>query len=752
MSRLSKALIAGLLIGMLGVTASLVPFVLGLEENIGLDLLFKLRGSRKTPADVIVITVDKASADYLNLPTKPYKWPRSLHARLTENLADKGASVIAFDMIFDEARSAEEDNLFAEAIRNTRNVVMCEHLKKERISLTDEDGRHAGDLDIETLVPPIPPLARSAVALAPFPLPKVPVKVSQYWLFKEGAGGVPTLPVVVFQIFALDVHDEFTRLLKKVSPSEADKLPHDKDSIIRTGNVEKVIRNLRDIFEKKPLVAEKMLEELENSEIFSIDMKKNQILKSLIRMYQGTNSRYLNFYGPPGTIKTVSYHQLLQREESSAVNERQLDLNGKAVFVGLSQRLWSEQKDGFHTVFSQSSGLDISGVEIAACAFANLLEDMPVRPLVFHANVALFLFWGLAMGILCLLFPSLIAAVSVIGVSVVYLVAAEFQFKSTGTWYPLVIPLLIQAPTAYFGAVLWKYFETNRERQNIKMAFGYYLPDAVVDQLAKDIAYIKSNSQMVYGTCLFTDAEHYTALSENMALNELSTFMNNYYETIFEPVKQHGGIVSDVVGDSMLAIWATAHPDAALRTKACLTALDIADAVDRFNQSSHTMQLPTSIGLHSGKMMLGSIGAIHHYEYRAVGDVVNSASRLQGLNKHLGTQILVSEDALYQLDGFLTRELGEFLLVGKSRPIKVFELISRMEKSNEQQRNLCTIFTEALNAFRRQSWQEAIEGFYECMRMHRGDGPSIFYIPLCRKYRDYPPGETWRGLISIDKK
>ncbi|OEU51551.1 MAG: hypothetical protein BA872_00130 [Desulfobacterales bacterium C00003060] len=752
MPRLSKALIVGLVIGMLGVMASLAPFGLSLEENIGLDLLFKLRGVREAPSDVIIVTADKVSADKLNVPTEPHKWPRSLHARLIDNLVKKGAAVIAFDMVFDEARSYEHDNLFAEAIKNARNVILSEYLRKEKVLLTDEEGKHAGHLDIERLVPPIPPLARSAVALAPFPLPKVPVKVSQYWMFKKSAGDTATLPVVAFQIFALEVYDEFVHLLGKVSPSQSDKLPYTKDMVITGKGVQSLVHVLRDTFEKEPLIAEKMLEDLQDSRTFSVDTKKAQVLKSLIRMYQHTNSRYLNFYGTPGAIETVPYYRLLESQENSADNQEQFDLSGKAVFVGVSEHLSPEQQDGFYTVFSQSSGVDISGVEIAAIAFANLLEDMAVQPLGFRTHLALVFFWGMGLGILCLLFPTVIATVSVIGLSLLYLFAALYQFKNTGSWHPLVIPLFFQAPIAYFGTVLWKYSDLNKERQNIKRAFGYYLPSRVVDQLAKNMANMKTSSRMVYGTCLFTDAHHYTALSENMDPKELNSFMNNYYEAVFEPVRQHGGIVSDVVGDSMLAIWATAHPDAALRTQACLTALDIAAAVDRFNQSSGNLQLPTRLGLHSGHMMLGNIGAIDHYEYRAVGDVVNSASRLEGLNKCLGTQILVSEDALYQLEGFLTRRLGEFLLVGKSKSITVHELICRVEEFNEQQRELCETFTEALNAFRRQSWEEAIQGFSESMKLYEKDGPSSFYIALCEKYRENPPGKMWNGLVSLDKK
>ena len=752
MSRLSKAIIVSLLIGIMGVIASHVPIGFDLEENIGLDLLFRLRGVREPPSDVIIVTLDKASADNLKLPAEPEKWPRSLHASLTENLVKQGAAVIAFDMIFDEPGLIEDDNLFAQAISNAGNVVLCQCLEKETLTLTSKEGTPRGELIIERLAPPTPPLAQSALALAPFPLPKVPVKVSQYWTFKTEAGDAPTLPVAVFKIFAFEVYDEFIRLLGKVNPSQVEKLLYDKDTIIRNRWVEETILILRDLFRENLIVGEKMIEEIRNLNSLSFDAKKKQILKSLIKIYQGPKSRYLNYYGPPGTIETLSYYQLLQHHEKSSAKQRQLDLNGKAVFIGLSEGLRLEQKDGFYTVFSQSSGLDISGVEIAASAFANLLEDKPVQPLVFPAHCITVFLWGVLLGILCLFMTPVIAALSMISLSILYLCVAQFQFNNTGSWYPLVIPLFFQAPIAYFGTILWKFFETNKERQNIRRAFEYYLPEKVVGRLAKNLGDIKKDIQTVYGTCLFTDAEQYTSLSENMDPKELTSFMNKYYRAVFEPVRRYDGFVSDVKGDSMLSIWATASPDIALRKKACLAALDISSAVQQFKQNSDTLHLPTRIGLHSGYISLGNIGAMNRYEYRPVGDIVNTASRIENLNKYLGTRILVSQEVLHQIDGFLTRKLGEFIFAGKSKPVTVYELISRTEESSEQQRNLCASFTEGLNAYYKQSWEEAIKAFYESTKTYEQDGPSTFYLHLCEKYKANPPGEMWDGLVSLRYK
>ena len=747
-----KAILVSFLVGMLGVMASVVPIGVGLEENIGLDLLFKLRGIKTPPSEVVIVSLDKATVDALQLPTDPEKWPRSLHANLIENLVQKGASVVVFDMMFHEPGLLEQDNLFAKAIRKAGNVVLCQCLHNETVPLTDKDGRNKGELIIERLIQPIPSLERSALALAPFPLPKVPVKVSQYWTFKTEAGDTPTLPVTVFQIFVFKLYDEFIQLLEKVGPSQTEVLLRDKNTIIENRWIEETMLMLRNLFKENPLLGKKMLQEIQRSGILSSDVKKKRILESLVNLYQGSKSRYLNFYGPPGTIENISYYQLLKFDQGPAANQMKLDLRGKAVFVGLSENIRLVQKDGFYTVFSQPNGLDISGVEIAASAFANLLEDNPIQPLVFPKHHLTIFFWGILLSLLCFFLPPTLAAIGVIILSILYLTTAVAQFKHTGAWYPVVVPLFFQVPIAYFGTTLWKFFETNKERKNIRTALEYYLPEREVNRLCNNVGDIKKNIQTVYGICLFTDAEEYTSKTEDLEPKELARLMNKYFGAIFDPVRRYGGFVSDIKGDSVLSLWATPKPDVTDRRKACLAALDILNSVELFKHSSDTLYLPTRIGLHSGFISLGSIGAMNRYEYRPIGDIVNTAAKIENLNKYLGTRILVSEEVLHQIDDLITRKLGKFLLAGKSRTITVYELISRSEESDLLQKNLCKTFTEGLNAYEKQSWEDAIKAFYEVTKTYNEDGPSAFYLHLCEKYRINPPDEMWDGVVVLRTK
>ncbi|MEJ2684124.1 MAG: adenylate/guanylate cyclase domain-containing protein [Candidatus Sulfobium sp.] len=751
MPRLFKAILLGLLVGIMGLAVSPLHSMLKLDENVGMGLLFKMRGARQAPADAVVVSIDKESSEKLNLPDNPDKWPRSLHARLTETLAKKGASVIAFDVHFIEPRSARDDRLFAEALKKAGNVVLCEPLKMKEVPLSGGQEYDDTASNIVKVVPPIDLFTRAAAAIAPFTLPRIPFKVSQYWTFETGAGDSPTMPAVALQLFAAPVYGDFIHLLQKTSPDRAGELPIDIKTARETTGVKELMKKIRGTFESDPLIADRMLGELERSDTLSADLKKRRLVESLIKMYGGGNSRFIDYYGPPGTVTTIPYYRALE-SGGEAAGDKKIDFKGKAVFVGLSEVLLAERKDSFYTVFSRANGTFIGGVEIMATSFLNLLTDTPMKPVSTSSYILVIFLWGVLIGIICRISPVGYAAVATAGLGVLYLIAAEYQFKNSNTWYPVIIPLFLQAPVAFFGAVIWDYIETNKERQNIKKAFEYYLPKDVVSQLSKDIAQIKTGSQVVHGVCLFTDVAEYTSLCETMGPRELGIFMNKYYETLFRPVKQHDGFVSGIIGDAMLALWVSAGSETALRGKACSAALDINMELQRFDQSPGCEKLKTRIGLHCGQIFLGHVGALDHYEYTPMGDIVNTASRIEGLNKYLGTSVLVSEDIVDSLDRFLIREVGKFRLKGKAKPIVAYELMGLRESAEEKQKIACDVFAEALSAFRSYSWDVAKEDFGRVIEILGEDGPSVFYQALCDRYKEDQPAESWDKIVEMGSK
>ncbi len=524
MSRLLEAAVFGLLIGFVGLLISFLPVAHDLEEDIGLGLLFKLRGARKPPSDVVVVSIDRESAERLKVSPNPDRWPRALHAELISNLVREGARVIVLDIYFIEPRSNADDASLAAAIQQARNVVLAEPLRAEEVHSLDSVGSTAGHLIVKKLQT-IEPISDAAFATAPFVLPRMPLRVSQYWAFQASAGDTPTFPIVAFQLSALSVYDHFRDLIEKVSPSLAGKLPQDAARAFGTRGAGRFLRDIRELFESDPTLAEKMIGELDRVGPSAYKADDYRLIKSLVRVYGGNNRRYLNFYGPPRTITTIPYDQAL-RLGGDSDGGRKLPLKGKTVFVGYSEILLAERQDSFHTVFSRANGVFISGVEIAATAFANLLEDAPVKMLGYRSYILLILIWGIVVGLISRTNGTVAAAMILVVVSGFYLGAVEYQFKVNTVWYPIVVPLYLQAPLGSVAAVLVNFFETNRERQNIKSALGYYVPSDVVNQLARNIVDIRRGGQTVYGACLFADAAGYTSLSETMGPRELSGNVN----------------------------------------------------------------------------------------------------------------------------------------------------------------------------------------------------------------------------------
>ncbi len=743
-----RATTFGFLIGIGGLLAAFIPFIQHIEEDLGLGLLFKMRGVRKAPDDVVVVSIDRDSAARLDLSGSPSRWPRSTHATMVERLARAGARVITFDVYFTEPRSSEEDQRFAGAIKEAGNVVLAEPVRARDVAAAS--AHEDGPVDHHRLfksVKPIPVLAEAAVTSAPFVLPRFPVKVSRYWTFQASIGDFPTFPVVAFQLYALPVYSDFLRLFKKVSPEMSDTFPDDGSELISAA---RQTRGARHGFRKDPRVAQKMIGELERSQLAHHDVRKYRMLRSLIDLYGGGNHRYLNYYGPPRTLATLPYHEVLKLELDADAS-LQDKVHGKAVFIGLSENLLTENEDSFYTVFGNPDGVFLSGVEIAATAFANLMEDSPVRPLGNYYIVWLILGWGLLIGVVCRVARVVVAAVAVLGLSGAYLYVAAQQFAANGVWSPILVPLFLQNASGFLGASFWKYYEVHRERKNIRDALGFYVPAEVIHQLANDVMDLKKGDQTVYGVCLFSDAAGYTTVSEAMGAQQLGEHMRKYLDAAFRPIKENDGLILDLKGDSILAIWRGGRSDAELRTRACHAALGLAEAVKRFNSASERFKLPTRIGVHAGQIFLGNVGSAEHYAYGARGDAVNTASRLEGLNKIVGTRILVSDEVLAGTEGFLSRRAGAFLLKGKSQPVTVHELTGRVNEASEGQKAARDGFADAMESFRRRCWSEAREKF-QSLAQSTDDELAGFYRRRCEEYEKHPPRDIRADVILIDEK
>lgn len=704
---------------------SLVPAVLSLDESLGLGLLFTVRGTVAPPAEVAVVSISRDSAAAVGQPAELDRWQRARHAELLDSLTEAGAEAVAFDVFFDEPRA--DDARFAEAIAHAGNVVLGERI------VQDPDGSSPALPGlVESHVLPIDELGRAALASAPFALPVIPYAVGQFWTFGP-SGDLPSLPAVALQAYLLRYYDDFAALLASVRPRL--RVPTSRAALLRAHDLPAAMGQLRAAFASDASLAVDARAALERRP----GDEASRALGALIGLYAGAESRYLNYYGPARTIRTIPFDVALR-------SRGDLDLRGKMVFVGGSEPRQSEQQDYFHSVFSQQTGANLSGVEIGATAFANLLGQRSIVALPMWATLLLVALWGAALAAVVGATTAR-AFVLAAAAGALYFAWVYWQFDAHGLWWPLLVPLALQPPVAVALAVLLNYAEVLRQRELIQAALGRYVPQDVVRRLSEQNARSVPERRLLQGACLCTDVESYMTVAETLDARELAELMDEYFGVLSRVVKEHGGFVVDAAGDALIAVWAAAGPLAESRLRACRAALGVVAAVDEFN-ARRIPQLPTRVGVESGELLLGDFGPEERLGYRAIGDIVNTASRLEGLNKILGTRVLVSAATLAGTSELAARDVGMFLLRGKSTPLRVQELLSVGEGALWPPAMQFAAALEQLVAAR---WADAQREFAALRAAFPEDGPTVFYAALSADYARAPP-RNWAGAVVITAK
>lgn len=747
MKRWLRGTLIGVFIGACGIVLALTPLQLSLETRVGLYTLFHLRGERPPPADVAIVAIDGRTGEKLGLSPLPRDWPRSIHARLVEELTRRGAAVIVFDFDFRRSRSEQQDLIFARAIASANRVVLFEHLSGRRQPIEGPDGRIQGSIWVEELEPPLPALAGAARALAPFPLPKLGAAVHQFWTFKPSARNTPTMPAAALQLYALQHYEPWRNLLAGSTPLPLDGLPVRAAEVRNAEQMKALMQGTYSLFSKDPDLAARITT---TSTPSTSDDVSSRTQHALLALYAGNIERYLNYYGPPGTIPTLSYQAVIKGAESKSAPAT-LDVAGKVVFVGYSDLYDPGQPDRFFTVFTRDDGVDLSGVEIAATAFANLLTDQSVKPLDAGTTLLTLLFFGLTVGALVYLAPAVLGVTLAIVLAAAYATGAQLSFNSAGVWWPLATPLLVQLPLALFIGLLAQYRLERRRVEHISEAIRQYVPESVSRLLTTSGQTPHSVNKVTYGTCLATDMAGFSTIAEKMGPGDLANFLNEYFEVLAQALKRHGVEVTEFRADAIMCAWTGEADDVAVRRQPLLAALDAAQAISLFN-TQRNLTGSVRVGLADGEFYVGHAGGGGHFVYSIVGDCANTASRIEGLNKHLGTQLLATSSVVDGQDDLLVRFLGKYRFVGKHEALPISEVVAIRASATPSQLDLCARFAPALAAFEQGNWTQAAEHFESLLRNFPQDGPSRFLLERCRA--NLRPGATPDdlGVIAMTAK
>ncbi|HEX6143636.1 MAG TPA: adenylate/guanylate cyclase domain-containing protein [Geminicoccaceae bacterium] len=737
----------GAVVGALGVVLVLSPVGLDFEKNLGLRWMFKIRGPVEPPPDVVIVAIDGLTGRALDLPRLPRDWPRTIHAEAIRRIVEAGATAVVIDLDFSRTKSAYEDAALAKAISAADRVVLYEPLVGQRQRIADAEGATVGWTWVEERRAPTAQLASAAKAMSAFPLPKLGNAAFEFWAFKESGGDAPTTAAIALQLHAHAAFDQWQQVLAEAGAHDVAFLPDPAQIERDPKRVLEVMKSWRSAVDGRPDLRRR-LEALTGSRRLG-SLEEHSLVSALVDMYGGPDSYFLNFYGPPGTIPTVPYAAFAG---SNGTDPGAYDLEGKVVFLGYSDLHDPEQPDAFYTVFRSDAGVDLSGVEIMATGFANLLTGDGIRLLSAQVTALVVLAFGLLVGLVAALLPATVAVPVVLGLAGAYAVVAQIAFGDVNLWLPLATPVVVQVPFALMAGLMTQYLMGRHRERRLGDAISLYVPENVRRGLTEGTVDHESVNKVVYGTCLANDMAGFTAISESKGPKELARFMNAYFDALAQVLKRHDVDVTEFHADTIMCAWTADEPTARVRKKAAYAAVDVVEEIVAFGHREGLEGLRPRIGLQDGHFYLGHTGGGGRMAYSILGDPANTAARLEGLNKHLGTTVLAARGVVQGLDDLLVRPVGAFVFVGKGDPIPVVELLARRNAASPEQVDLCDRFVEALELLDRRAFGEAVRAFEQLLEDHPGDGPSRYHLGRARRLEQAEPAEDSPLVVRMDSK
>jgi len=427
----------------------------------------------------------------------------------------------------------------------------------------------------------------------------------------------------------------------------------------------------------------------------------------------------LNLYGPFGTIPIISYADAL---DLFAQGGRADGVAGKVVLVGLAEPNQSLQFDAYRTPYSAADGVDINGVELAATAIANMIEGSSLVRVGGVGALILVCGWTAALALMWSLVRADVAAVgTLIGVAA-YGVAAVGVFTVLYVWPPLIFPMVVvPIVVAGIGMALKYRFARGRKRR-LHQLIGTDQDESAMARLGRMLDE-RPEGRVVRAVCLSSDIAAYTSRAEGISPDEARDMLNRYLAEFLPVVESHGGDVTDLVGDSLMSLWIVGDDEA----EACRRAVDAALKLNRkMNRLGGEGSLPTRFGLHLGEVFFGELGVGERLEIRPVGDVVNTASRIQSACKPLGVTMLASQLVSRHLDGTQVCEVGAFRFKGKSEPLPL-SLLDLEGMSGE----LKARFERAVSLFLGARVDEAQAAFSDISEQWPAYAPAHFFQRVC---------------------
>jgi adenylate cyclase len=449
------------------------------------------------------------------------------------------------------------------------------------------------------------------------------------------------------------------------------------------------------------------------------------------------------YRGAQSSYPYVSATDVLARRTDPQV------LKGAIVLVGTTA-------PGLNDLRSTPVGKVYPGVEVHANLITGMLDGKIKQkpPYVMGAEVVLLLLSGLVLAIaLPLLNPqraSLLTAfalVAVFGLNV-------YIWNSANLVLPLASGLLMIA--LQFGANMsYGYFVESRAKREMQGRFGQYVPPELVDEMTQHPEAFSMEGKSREMTVLFTDARGFTTISEGLEPRELSKLMNEFLTPLTRVIHKHRGTIDKYMGDCIMAFWGAPLDDPEHAKHAVLAGLEMQATLRALHaefQARGWPLLQIGVGVNTGRMNVGNMGSEIRVAYTVMGDAVNLASRLEGITKEYGLDMLVGEGTRAAIKDFIFREVDLVAPKGKEKPVAIYEPIGESGKVDRILLDELKLWGQALKHYRAQDWDMAE---LQLMNLSRMNPDRVLYKVFAQRIADYrtnPPPKDWDGAHRFKVK
>ncbi|HEV2348297.1 MAG TPA: adenylate/guanylate cyclase domain-containing protein [Terriglobia bacterium] len=715
-----------------------------------LDMRFQLRGERPPTAPIAIVTIDQKSQDVLG------HWPfsRSHFAEALDALKNAGAKVVAFDVTFPQP----DDNSSLETLR---------HLQKEYGKGPGWNPGFAAQL--KTLEAGADTDQQFAEAIHRFDN----TILGYFLLFKTDEKDLKTqnkartdefINYLSFQ--ALQVaHPEYGKLMHFEAAGVEPNLPKLAENAKNFGFVN-VIPDADGVVRREPMLVRFQDNYYPSLDVATVLAYNNRSLDQVAAILTPAGLERIDFgplaipsdpdgyvqidyHGPSRTYPWYSLSDVIAGKLPKDEDMKKAFAN-KIVLIGATATGIGDLRP---TPFEPTN---FPGVEVHANFIDNLLTGQFIHRGLREnlIDIGFILLFSLVAGVLLSVLPASRATAVIATILVLFLWLTYYLFASRRIWIAAFLPTSTLALN-YVAIVSYRFFFEEREKKKVRAAFSQYVAPGIVDRLLKDPDLLRLGGDEKVLTAMFTDIRGFTAISEGLSPGALVELLNEYLSEMTEVIFRNWGTLDKYIGDAIMAFWGAPFPQPDHAERACRAALEMLQVLKRLQErwvAEGRSHINIGVGLNTGPMVVGNMGSNHRFNFTIMGDNVNLASRLEGINKEFGTRLIISEYTRQAAGkNLVVRELDLIRVQGKMRPVRIYELLA-LDNEKEKYIDLVERFHQGLECYRGGQWDAATEIFGKLVEDYPTDKPSRVFLDRCNHLIGQPPEGVWDGVFTMTHK